>query len=245
VLKDDAFSSIVSAIAQGRIIFDNIRKFALYLISCNVSEIASVALASLSHAPLPILPLQILFLNVVTDVFPALALGVGEGDPSVMKRPPRGPGEPILGRVHWWAVGGYGMIITATVLGSLALALCWLDMDRDQAVTVSFLSLAFTQLWHVFNMRDSRTALLRNDITRNPFIWGALALCTGLLLAAVYVPGLSRVLHIESPGREGWLLILGMSVIPLLVGQGVMVLQARLKNRRLPLAWKSVRPRGS
>ncbi len=89
VLKDDAFPTIIAAVQQGRIIFNNIRKFVLYLMSCNVSEIFVVFLASLINAPLPILPLQILFLNFVTDVFPALALGVGEGDPAVMKKHPR------------------------------------------------------------------------------------------------------------------------------------------------------------
>jgi len=226
VLKDDAFSTIVSAIAQGRVIFTNIRKFVIYLISCNVSEIASVGIASMADAPLPILPLQILFLNLVTDVFPALALGVGEGDPAVMKRPPRDPREPFLARRHWYAVAGYGTAITFTVLGSLALALSWLHMPERRAVTVSFLTLAFAQLWHVFNMRDRAASMLSNDVTQNPFIWGALALCTGLLLAAVYIPGLSRVLRLDPPGVEGWLLILGMSLIPLALGQVWMLYQS-------------------
>jgi Ca2+-transporting ATPase len=222
VLKDDAFSSIVAAIEQGRIIFNNIRKFVFYLLSCNLSEIMAVALASMANAPLPILPLQILFLNLVTDVFPALALGLGEADPAVMKQPPRDPQTPILKRGHWIRVGVHGFVITLAVLGALGLALTRLDMAEEKAVTVSFLTLAFAQLWHVFNMRDRGSGFLRNDITRNPFIWGALALCTGLLLVAVYIPGLSHVLHIESPGCTGWLLILGMSLIPLVAGQAVM-----------------------
>jgi Ca2+-transporting ATPase len=219
VLKNDAFSTIVAAIEQGRIIFNNIRRFVFYLISCNVSEVMVVSLASFLNLPLPILPLQILFLNLVTDVFPALALGVGEGGTAIMRERPRNPNEPILPRTHWLAIGGYGLLITVSVLGALGLALAWLGMGEEGAVTVSFLTLAFAQLWHVFNMRDRGSNLFRNDITRNPLVWGALALCAGLLLLAVYLPGLAGVLKVVDPGGKGWVLVLTMSAIPLGIGQ--------------------------
>ncbi len=219
VLKDDAFSTIVIAIEQGRIIFGNIRKFVLYLISCNVSEIMVVSIASLAAFPLPILPLQILFLNLITDVFPALALGVGEGDPQIMKQPPRNPKEPILTLHHWLAIGGYGVMITVSVLGSLVIALNWLQIGEKQAVTVSFLTLAFAQLWHVFNMRDHGSNPIQNDITRNPFVWGALGLCTALLLVAIYIPSFATALNIAHPGKEGWILVLVMSSITYVIGQ--------------------------
>ncbi len=221
VLKDDRFSTIVAAIEQGRTIFNNIRKFVLYLLSCNVAEIIVVGLASIAGAPLPILPLQILFLNLVTDVFPALALGVGEGDPHVMERPPRDPKEPVLMRQHWMGIVGYSSVISVAVLGAMAIAMLLLDMSETRAVTISFLTLAFAQLWHVFNMRDHDAGVLENDVVRNPWVWGALALCTALLLLAVYVPGLASVLSVERPGVAGWSLILGMSLIPALVGLAV------------------------
>lgn len=219
VLEDDKFSTIVVAVEQGRAIFSNIRKFVLYLLSCNISEILTVGLASLLALPLPILPLQILFLNLVTDVFPALALGVGEADPQLMRRPPRDPDEPIMMRRHWKAVGGYGMLITLAVLGALGMALFQFDMGREQAVTVSFLTLAFAQLWHVFDMRDHDSNLLRNEITQNPYMWGALLLCAGLLLLAVYLPGLSTILKTVDPGPQGWTLVLSISILPAVVGQ--------------------------
>jgi Ca2+-transporting ATPase len=156
---------------------------------------------------------------MIGDVFPALALGVGKGDPSKMMRPPRDTKESILTPRHWWAIAAYGFIITATVLAAFFLALQWLEMETKQAVTISFLSLAFARLWHVFNMREKDTKLLRNDVTSNPFVWGALALCTGLLLVAVYTPGLSFALHMVDPGKSGWLLIASMSLISLMVGQ--------------------------
>jgi Ca2+-transporting ATPase len=219
VLKDDAFSTIGTAIAQGRVIFGNIRKFVIYLLSGNASKILAVAAASLMDLPIPILPLQILFLNMVIDVFPALALGMGEGETGIMERPPRHPDEPVLTGGHWFAIAAYAVIMGTTVLLSLGLALSWLGMDRARAVSVSFLTLAFARLWHIFNMRESGTRVFNNDIVRNRLVWGALALCAGLLLAAVFVPGLRDVLGVVNPGVDGWPLILGMSLIPLIVSQ--------------------------
>ncbi len=219
ILKDDAFSSIVHAVEQGRIIFNNIRSFVIYLLSCNLSEIMTVTLASLVNAPLPLLPLQILFLNIVTDVFPALALAAGEGSQDIMNLPPRRKDEPIMNRKHWLGVSFYGLVITLSVLGAMAIALLVLEMSEREAVTISFLTLAFAQLWHVFNLRDKNSGLINNAIIRNPFIWGALLLCSFLLLLTVYVPLLANVLKVSNPGRDGWALIIGMSLLPLLVGQ--------------------------
>jgi P-type Ca2+ transporter type 2C len=219
VLRDDAFSSIVAAIGEGRVIFHNIRVFVFYLLSCNVSEVLVLALASLVNAPLPIRPLQILFLNLVTDVFPALALGVGEGRSDVLRRPPRDPAEPILGRRHWTAIGVYGALITLAVLAVFGGAVRWLHLSETRAVTAAFLTLAFAQLWHVFNMRSRRSPRLRNEITRNPFVWAALLVCSVLLLAAVYVPELAQVLGVTPPGAREWAAILGMSFLPLAAGE--------------------------
>jgi Ca2+-transporting ATPase len=231
VLKDDAFNTIVTAIQQGRAIFENIRKFILFLLSGNVGEILIVAVAILSGWPLPLLPLQILYLNMIGDVFPALALAVGSGDPMSMRQPPRDPNEPIITRRHWLAIGGYGALITVCVLIAYALAFHWLGADTDRAVTVSFLTLAFARLWHVFNMRAPGTSLLRNPITTNPFVWGALVLCAGLLLGGVYVPGLSSILVLVDPGSLGWMLIIGFSLLPLIFGQILKQVQPALKSQ--------------
>ncbi|MGM0545194.1 MAG: cation-translocating P-type ATPase [Bacteroidota bacterium] len=219
VLTDDAFSTIVSAIEQGRIIFNNIRRFIYYLMSCNVSEVMVVALATVIGTTLPILPLQILFLNLVTDVFPALALGMGEGERGIMEQKPRDPEEPILGKAEWKGIVGYSFVITISVLGALFIAFEVLMLPASEAVTISFLTLAFAQLWHVFNMRSSESSIWNNTVTGNPYIWGALLLCTGLLLIAVYVPIVRDVLEVTAPDTAGWLTVLFMSVIPLIIGQ--------------------------
>jgi P-type Ca2+ transporter type 2C len=218
VLEDDSFSTIVAAVRQGRVIIQNIRRFVVYLLSCNTSEILLVASASVTSAPLPILPLQILFLNLVTDVFPALALGLGEGSEDVMTRAPRPANEQIVKRESWIAIAMWAGLITAAVLAAFWIALAHFGMDNEHAVTVSFLTLAFAQLWHVFNMRSRGSSLVRNDIVTNPWIWGALLICTGLLLAAVSFPPLARVLGIRAPGADGWLLIAALSLAPALLG---------------------------
>jgi Ca2+-transporting ATPase len=231
ILKDDAFSSIVVAVEQGRIIFNNIRKFVLYLLSGNASEIFIVFLASLLNWPLPILPLQILFLNVINDVFPALALGLGEGETDTMAQPPRDPQEAVLAARCWWAIFGYGALITGPVLASFWFATATLDASEEEAVTVSFLTLAFARLWHIFNIRSPGSGLLRNEITTNRYVWAALLLCSTLLVATAYVPGLSTVLSLTYLRPAEWVLICAFSLIPLLMGQAIKTLRRLVTDR--------------
>lgn len=219
ILQDDRFATIVVAIRQGRVIFRNIRTFVFYLLSCNLSEIITVGVASAINAPLPILPMQILFLNLVTDVFPALALGVGESGPYIMDHPPRPKTEALLTRRHWARLLGYGLVMSAAVLTGFAIAILIFEMDVKRAVTVAFLILMGSQIGHVFNMISPRSGFVFNEVTRNPWIWGAIVLCLGLLVAAVYVPILSEVLGTEEPGPEGWMLVLTLSLAPVLLGQ--------------------------
>ncbi|MGF1498401.1 MAG: cation-translocating P-type ATPase [Elainellaceae cyanobacterium] len=241
VLQDDAFSTIVAAIEQGRAIFRNIRKFTVYLLSGNMGEIIAVAIASLLAVPLPLTPLQILFINAINDVFPALALGVGPGNPGLMHRPPRKAGEAVLRDEEWWAIGIYGLIIALTGLGALFLVLRTFGFEETEAVTVSFLTLTFARLWHVFNMRDDVSdetqetrpfrEVFNNEVTRNRYIWGALVICTCLLTGAVYIPGLSGILELTGPGLQGWAVAIGFSFIPVILGQAWKVFQAMRQKR--------------
>lgn len=219
VLQDDAFATIIAAMRQGRVIFDNIRKFVIYLMSCNVSEVLVVGLAVGAGLPTPLLPLQILFLNLVTDVFPAFALGLGTGDGNVMAKPPRNPAEAIVNRRSWILIGILGAFITIATLGAFACALFWLGLDSGPAVTVAFLTLALAQIWNVFNVRDHDSGLLHNEVTRNGYIWGAIALCLGLIGLALWFPPLADLLGLPNPGRAGLVLAVASSLVPLLLGQ--------------------------
>jgi len=221
ILRDDNFESIYHAVREGRTIFNNIRKFVLYLMSCNLSELLAILLATLLGLPLPLLPLQILFLNVVTDIFPAFALGACEGSRDIMDRPPRDPDESILSRTNWTELGLYGILISVATIGAFVIAggMYAGGLETEEAVTVSFLTLAFAQLWHVFNMREITSGLFRNEVTENLYVWGALGLSALILVGAVYLPGISLALRTTPIGYEGWLVVVGMSLIPLGVGQ--------------------------
>ena len=127
----------------------------------------------------------------------------------------------------WFTVAVHGIAITFAVLVAFALALTWLASGPQRAVTISFLTLALTQLWEVFNMRDPHSGVLDNDVVRNPLVWGALALCAALLLGAVYVPPLARLMRVSDPGVAGWALSIPLSFFPLLVGQVGLAIRAR------------------
>jgi Ca2+-transporting ATPase len=228
VLRDDAFPSIVVAMQQGRVIFANIRTFVIYLMSCNLSEILVIGLAVLSGLPLPLHPLQILYLNLVTDIFPAFALGFGNGDRSVMHRPPRPPSEPIIGIAQWTMIALYGLFITLGTLGAFGVARSLFHLGEQEALSVSFLTLALGQLWHVFNMRSARSRWLINDVTRNPFVWAALAICLVLIGLAVYLPSLSQLLRVVPPGLTGWILVIVGSLVPLVLGHPLRRLMERV-----------------
>ncbi len=217
VLRDDAFPSIVAAIKQGRVIFSNIRKFVAYLISCNLSEILVIWLATLFTANLPILPLQILFLNLVTDVFPALALGVTQPQRDLLGQAPRKRGEPVLRKKDWVRAVRQALAIAGATLGAFFFAIFQLGQTPEAAVTISFLTLAIAQLFHVFNMADRNEPFLASSIGRNRAVWIALGLCFALLAAASYHPLLSNVLHLRRPDWIDLQTVLGFAILPVLL----------------------------
>ena len=219
VLQDDAFDSIARAVREGRVILANIRRFVVYLMSCNVGEILVLGIAAVLGGTMPLLPLQILFLNLVTDVFPALALAVGPGAPTLMQQRPRPATAPIVTPSDWRRISVYGVVFALSVLGALAIAESVLDLPPAEAATVAFLTLAFAQLWHVFNLRRANSGPIVNEITRNGFVWLALALCTGLILSAVHLSPLAHVLDTTAPDGRGFALALLASLVPLAFGQ--------------------------
>lgn len=235
VLRDDAFTSIVAAVRQGRIIFGNIRQAVMFMLCTNVAEVIAVAAAAafggFSTIPIPLLPLQILYLNVITDVFPALALGMGKGEPDVMGRAPRPSKEPVLTKDHWSAIGGWSVLMASCVLASLSIAFYGFGFDQRHAVTISFLTLAFAKLWFVFTLRSPGSAFFNNAVVKNPYVVGSILLCILLLLAAAYLPGLSGLLKTVDPTPAGWMVVLGSSLVPFFIGQ---ILRTSQKNTVSP-----------
>ncbi len=231
ILLDDSFPTIVMAIRQGRIIFANIRRFVAYLLSCNLSEVMVVGLAVATSLPLPLLPLQILYLNLATDVFPAFALALGEGEADILRHPPRDPREPILGRGHWLAIIAQGAALTAGTFAAL-FAAGRLGLDGVQTVTVTFTTLALGQIWHSFNMRDIDAPLLVNGVTRNRWLWGAALLCVGLIAAPPYLRPMANLLHLTPPTPAMWAVIVACSLGPSVAIQTVMAILSRARRRR-------------
>lgn len=219
ILKDDSFTSIVSAIRQGRIIFENIRKFVIYLLSCNLSEILVVAIASFAGLPLPLLPLQILFLNMVTDVFPALALGMDAGEKNIMEKKPRDPDEPFVAKNHWIAILVYSICMTTAILGLELLGIYYWKFPTDTINNMAFLALILAQLWNVFNLPDKSTSFWFNEVTRNPYIWIALLLCSGIVLIAWVTTPVATALQLGDMQLFQLALVILFSFFPVLLIQ--------------------------
>ncbi|SKB43136.1 cation-translocating P-type ATPase [Dyadobacter psychrophilus] len=228
ILKDDSFSSIVKAIGQGRVIFENIRKFIVFLLSCNMSEIFVVTFAGFLGVGNPLLPLQILFINIITDVFPALALGVGKENNKLMHSPPRDPKKPVLEMKDWRRIVYYALVITVCVLGVFWYGTSQLGLNQMEGNTVTFYTLSLAQLLHVFNLYSSKGSFFYNEITRNKFIWQAQGLCILILLSTYFIPLLKQVLSLHTLDIQSFILVLIGAILPLLLSQSARMISSYL-----------------
>jgi Ca2+-transporting ATPase len=219
VLQDDRFPTVAAAVEEGRVIFDNIRKFVYYLFGCNVAEILVVLAATGAGLPLPLLPLQILWLNLVTDTFPALALAVEPGEPDVMRRPPRDPDSGILSRRFVASLLLFALLITAVTLGAYLWALR--DGNVERAVTIAFMTLALAQLFHLGNARSRDRVLRPGRALANPWALGAVGLVLALQLLAVYWPPLAGLLETVPLSPGDWGVVLLAASVPAVVGQAL------------------------
>jgi Ca2+-transporting ATPase len=219
VLMDDRFETIAAAVEEGRVIFDNIRKFIYYLFSCNLSEVLVLLIAGVAGWPLPLLPLQILWLNLLTDVLPALALAGEPGEANIMERPPRDPAQAIMSQGFLLSVGAGALLLTASTLGVFLVGLGMEDGRSGVAVTMAFSTLALTQLAHAFDARSRDPVVFSRRFFSNPWVLGAVCLAGCLQVAVVYLPWAQEVLHTVSLGPREWAWVGAGSLIPLVVGQ--------------------------
>jgi Ca2+-transporting ATPase len=226
VLQDDRFQTIGAAVEEGRVIFENIRKFVFYLFSCNMAEIIVLLAAAAAGFPLPLLPLQILWLNLVTDTFPAFALAVEPAESGVMRRPPRQPGEAIMSGAFLRRVTLYAVLIAVPTLVAFGWGLAESGAPQ-RAVTLSFMTLALAQTFHLGNARQRGPVLSPSRIAANRFAIGAVVLVVLAQLAAVYFPPLARLLQTYPLTWRDWLVIVPLSLAPAVVGQVSKVISAR------------------
>lgn len=224
VLKNDSFSSIVLAIKQGRVIFENIRKFVIFLLSCNLSELFIVATAAILNLHFQLFPLQILYINLVTDVLPALALGVTEAAPNIMKRKPYPSNTSIVDSQRWIAIFSYSSVITITTLAAVFTSHIWLHLgehwNKELCNNILFYTLIFSQTLHVLNMSfEKHLSFFESEVFRNKYVWYAIAACVGLAMLSYSVPGLKKVLEVSMYGWRDWSIVLTYSFLSLLIIQ--------------------------
>lgn len=228
VITDDNFASIVGAVEQGRIIYENIVRFLHYLLSCNFSEILTIFFALMIDWPLPLVPLQILWLNLITDIFPAFALALEPSSPDAMRRPPRDPKEPLLtirfvGLIVW-----QGLLLTGVTLLAFSVGMSWHGTEGKglrQAMTMAFMTLALAQVFHAFNARSQKRSAFTHRLFTNGWLWAAVVACLVLQVAAVYQPLLQRLLHTNPPSLSDWGVIAGCSLLPVAVVEMTKLIQ--------------------
>lgn len=227
ILMDDNFATIVSAVEEGRVIYSNIRKFVFFLLSCNVGEILIVFLSILFNLPVPLVPIQLLWVNLVTDSFPALALGTEKGEPDIMNQKPRNAKEPILNNV----------MITGIVVQSIALfaavmtAYIWaLDKYAGSifepneeglmiARTVAFTTLILAELIRAYSSRSERYSIIKLGVFSNKSMVTATFVSLLLLLAVIYVPFLEPIFETYALQLIDWAVIIVLCMVPLLAGE--------------------------
>ena len=208
VLVDDNFASIVNAIREGRNIYDKIMTSAKYLLACNLGEVTAVIIALVLHFPLPLLPLQILLMNILTDNIPALGLGLEESEDRVMKLAPRDPQEKPISQHMFFSIVLFGLLMGG---GTIFVFSQYVSGSLVKAQTVAFTTLVFFQMFAVLSSRSLFPSLKK----MNPFsnLWILSAVCISVLvqLAVLYVPVFQRIFDTVPLAKQDWLIILGVS----------------------------------
>lgn len=212
ILMDDNFSTIVAAVEEGRIIYDNIRKFIRYLLSCNLGEVLTMFLATLFYLPNPLSPIQILLVNLATDGLPAIALGIDPPEQDIMRQLPRDKKESIFAR---------GLVEKIVIRGTL-IGLCTLlsfmvgryyGMNLETCRTLALCTLVMSQLIHVFECRSERHSIFQIKLFTNPYLVGAVIISILLILSVLYVPFLQDVFHTVALSLNQWLIVIFFSGI--------------------------------
>jgi Ca2+-transporting ATPase len=224
ILEDDRFPTIGVAIEEGRVILENVRKFVSYLVSCNVAEVLVLLGASLGGYPTAIGPLQILWLNLLTDTFPALALAMEPGEGGIMRRAPADPNAGILTGAATASAVAWAALLALVTLAAFA----WgLRRGADAAGTMAFMTLALAQIFQLGNARSARAVLSPRRMIANRYAVGAVVLAVALqALAAGYAP-LRRALHVAPLSLAEWLAVGALALAPAVTGQALKLWRSR------------------
>ncbi|HBZ10385.1 MAG TPA: calcium-translocating P-type ATPase, SERCA-type [Bacillus bacterium] len=213
ILLDDNFATIKAAIKEGRNIYENIRKFIRYLLASNVGEILVMLFAMLMSLPLPLVPIQILWVNLVTDGLPAMALGLDQPEENVMQRNPRHPKEGVFARGLGWKILSRGFLIGVVTLAAFVIVYHRNPSNLPYAQTVAFATLVMAQLIHVFDCRSEISIFSRNPFENRYLVWAVISSAL-LMFIVIYVPMFQPIFHTVAIVPSDWLLILGLSAVP-------------------------------
>ncbi|WP_447983700.1 cation-translocating P-type ATPase [Nitrospira sp. Nam74] len=216
VITDDNFASIAAAVEEGRGVYENIRKAVHFLLSCNFSEIAVMLVAAVVGLPLPLLPVQILWINLITDGLPALALAVDPNDPDILHRPPRHPMARLLEREHILLLVAQGSFLALVTIAAFVYCLNVLHDDVTQARTVAFTVLVLAQLFHAFNCRSERRSIFSLGIFTNRSLVIATAGSMALQGAIVLTPWSRAIFGVAALDLQHWVLAFGLGALPLM-----------------------------
>jgi Ca2+-transporting ATPase len=219
VLTDDNYASIVSAVEQGRVIYSNIRKFVYYLLSCNMAEIAIIFLGIIFTKGSPLTVIQLLWLNLITDGAPALALGTEKGEPDIMNRPPRPTNERIVNRFMANGIIIQTVAITVATLTAYLAGLAYYSDRPNVATTMAFVTLSVSELLRAFTARSERYPLYKIGVFSNKYMNMAFVTSLVLLLVVVYIPFLQSIFNTTALGWEQWRMILPLLFIPALAAE--------------------------
>ena len=234
VLTDDDFSTIVAAVREGRGIYQNIRKTVHFLLSCNIGEILVVFVAFLLRAPTPLLAIQLLWVNLVTDSFPALALGADPIQGDVMEQPPHKREEGVFSGGVGFAVAVEGCLVGALALLAYTIGRAFFDYDPAAPAigrTMAFCVLSLSQLVHSLNMR-SEHSVLKLGLLSNRKLVAACGLCAFLMISVVLFPPLSALFQTTALTALQWLIVAALSLCPLLVVEGEKLLWEHLPRKK-------------
>ncbi|WP_394268567.1 cation-translocating P-type ATPase [Anaerococcus nagyae] len=219
ILVDDNFATIVNAVEEGRVIFSNIKKFVSFLLSCNIAEVAIVFLSILFGLPSPLTPIQLLWLNLVTDAFPALALGVEPAEADIMERKPRDPDAAITSGETGKGIIFQSIAITISVLLAYVIGLKYIFPNNiEGAHTMVFATLITSELLRAFSVRSEKYTLKELGWFSNKNLVKANLLSFALLLVVMYVPILRKLFELEFISWQWWIILL-LSFLPLLIGE--------------------------
>jgi Ca2+-transporting ATPase len=219
ILTDDNFQTIVSAVEEGRNIFRNIKKAIVFLLSSNTGEFISVFTAILLGWPPLLLPIHILWVNLVTDTLPALSLGVDPGGSDVLEEPPREPDESLFARGAGANIIANGLLIGILTLMAFRIGLRLSGGSILHARTVAFAVLAISQLFHAFNLRHTSKSLFQVGIFGNRALVGSFLICCLLQFVVIGLPQAARVFKVQSLGAGDWALVAGISFLPILFNE--------------------------